>query len=207
MINIKKQHLEAALIVAPKNSIRYYLNNVLLEITECGSVYVVATDGCIMFVGEIDAPEFTSKPKSLKLMILRSVVEQALKVKDKSLNIELKQVDDFWQLGSVLFSPLDNTYYQNWRRVNVSPGEINTNNPEPAQYNPELLLLANKALAKWIFNKKKCNAMLHQRGNDSGVLVHSGDNSAHVVVMPWAKCDTKALPRVVKPYCRYSNNW
>lgn len=203
MINIKKQHLEAALVVAPKHDTRYYFNGILLEVTACNSVYLVSTDGCIMFVGEVDSPDFIGKPvKSLRLIIPKTILEQALNG-IKTPTIELKQSGEFWQLGSVLFTPID-ANYPDWRRVNVAPGDINTN-PEPAQYDPKLLLLADKALAKWIFNKNKCNAILHQRGNSAGVLVHEEDNSAHVMIMriietPFLECRINALPRVVKPF-------
>lgn len=212
MIILKKQHLEAALLVAPKNDSRFYLNSVLIEVTAEGAVYVVSTNGSMMFVGEINEPDFTGSPiKSLRVVMPRSIVEQALKVmprliveqalkvKDKISNIELKRSGDAWQLGSVLFPSTDGEMYPNWRRVNVSPGDINTSNPEPAQYNPESLALAHKALKKWSDFNKKGTAMLHQRGNSAGVLVHLVDNSAHVVIMPW-RTDTNALPRVVKPF-------
>lgn len=211
MIILKKQQLEAALLVAPKNDTRYYLNSVLIEVTAEGAVYVVSVNGSMMFVGEINEPDFTGSPvKSLRVVMPRSIVEQALKVmprliveqalkvKDKISNIELKRSGDAWQLGSVLFPSTDGEMYPNWRRVNVSPGDINTSNPEPAQYNPELLLVAHKSLNKWSV-KKGGPAMLHQRGNSAGVLVHPVDNSAHVVIMPW-RADTNALPRVVKPF-------
>lgn len=190
MINIKKQHLEAALLIAPN------INGILLEITACGSVYLVSTDGCIMFVGEIDAPDFIGEPvKSLRLIIPNTILEQALKG-IKTPTIELKQSGEFWQLGSVLFNPI-NADYPNWRRVNVAPGDINTN-PEPAQYDPKLLLLADKALRKWIGADKKVPSYLNQRGNSAGVLVCNSDTSAHVVVMP--RRVYSALPRVVKPF-------
>ena len=197
---MKKQQLEAALLVAPKNDSRFYLNSVLIEVTAEGAVYVVSVNGSMMFVGEINEPDFTGSPvKSLRVVIPRAIVEQALKVKDKSEVIELKRSSGGdWQLGSVLFSSTDGEMYPNWRRVNVSPGDINTSNPEPAQYNPELLLVAHKSLNKWSV-KKGGPAMLHQRGNSAGVLVHPVDNSAHVVIMPW-RADTTALPRVVKPF-------
>lgn len=200
MIILRKQHLEAALLVAPKNDSRFYLNSVLIEVTAEGAVYVVSVNGSMMFVGEVDSPEFTGSPvKSLRVVMPRSIVEQALKVKEKISTIELKRSGDAWQLGSVLFASTDGDMYPNWRRVNVSPGDISTSNPEPAQYNPELLLLAHKALNKWNYFSKKGTIVLHQRGNGAGVLVHPADNSAHVIVMPW-RADTTALPRVVKPF-------
>lgn len=200
MIILKKQQLEAALIVAPKNDSRFYLNSVLIEVTAESAVYVVSVNSSMMFVGEINEPDFTGSPvKSLRVVMPRSIVEQALKVKDKTQTIELKRSSgDAWQLGSVLFASTDGEMYPNWRSVNVSPGDINTSSPEPAQYNPELLLVAHKSLNKWSV-KKGGPAMLHQRGNSAGVLVHQIDNSAHVVIMPW-QADTNALPRVVKQF-------
>ena len=197
MIILKKQQLEASTIIAPKNDARYYLNSVLIEINFENAGYLVSTNGSLLFVGEIDCPDFTIEPKTTRLVIPRPIVEQALKVKSQT--IELKRSGEGWQLGSVLFQSLDGDMYPNWRRVNVSPGDISTSNPEAAQYNPELLLLAHKALKKWSDLNKKGTAMLHQRGNGPGVLVHPIDNSAHCVIMPW-RADTTALPRVVKPF-------
>lgn len=199
MIILKKQQLEAALTVAPKSDTRYYLNGVLLEVTFENAAYLVSTNGHLLFVGEVDSPDFTVEPKMTRLVIPRAVIEQALKVKDKLEVIELKRLSEGWQLGSVLFQPLDGDRYPNWRRVNVSPGNINTSCAEAAQYNPELLALAHKALKKWSNFNKKGTAMLHQRGKDAGVLVHPIDNSAHVVIMPW-RADTTALPRSVRPF-------
>ena len=198
MIILKKQQLEASTIIAPKNDARYYLNSVLIEINFENAAYIVATNGSILFVGEIDCPDFTIEPKTTRLVIPRSTIEQVLRVKDKNQTIELKRSGEGWQLGSVLFQPLDSDRFPNWRRVNVSPGDINAGSPEPAQYNPELLLVAHKSLSKWSV-KKGGPAMLHQRGNEAGVLVNPADNSAHVIVMPW-RADTTALPRVVKPF-------
>lgn len=195
MITLKKQQLEAALLAASKNDTRAYLNSVLVEITSDQTVYLVSTNNHALFVGEVDCPDFTDEPKMARLVIPRTAIEQALKVKDKAQTIELKRSGENWQLGSVLFASTDGDRYPNWRQVNVSPGDINTGSGEPAQYNPELLMLAHKALNKW--SNKKGTAILHQRGNGPGVLVHPIDNSAHCVVMPW-RADTTALPRAVK---------
>lgn len=202
MIILKKQQLEAAMLIAPKTDARHYLNGVLLEVTFENAAYIVSTDTCLLFVGEVDCPEFTAEPKMARLVIPRVIIEQALKVKDKAQNIELKRSGEGegWQLGSVLFQSLDgDMLYPDWRRVNVSPGNINTSCAEAAQYNPELLALAHKALKKWSDFNKKGTAILHQRGKGPGVLVHPIDNSAHVVIMP-LRADTTALPRVVKPF-------
>lgn len=199
MIILKKSQLEAVTLIAPKTDTRSYLNSVLLEVTFQGAVYLVSTDGCLLFVGEVDCPDFTAEPKATRLVIPRQAIEQALKTKDKYEVIELKRSGEDWQLGSVLFSSTNGDLYPNWRRVNVSPTDINTGSPEPAQYNPELLLLANKALNKWTYFNKKGTIVLHQRGNNPGVLVHPVDNSAHCIIMP-LRFDTTALPRVVKSF-------
>lgn len=197
MIILKKSQLEAVALIASKNDIRYYLNSVLLEVTYQGAVYLVSTNGSLLFVGEVDCPDFTAESKATRLVIPRPVIEQALKTKDKSEVIELKRSGYNWQLGSVLFSSTNGDLYPNWRRVNVSPVDINTSSVEAAQYNPELLALACKALRKWSNFNKKGKVVLHQRGKDAGILVPTIDNSAHVVIMPW-RADTTALPRSVK---------
>lgn len=199
MIILKKQQLEAATLIAPKNDTLAYLNGVLLEVTFEKAAYIVSTDGHLLFVGEVDCPDFTVEPKMVRLVIPRTAIEQALKTKDKARTIELKRSAEGWQLGVVLFASNDSDMYPNWRRVNVSPGNINTSSQEAAQYDPEILLLAHKALKKWSDFNKKGTAILHQRGKDAGVLVHTVDNSAHVVIMP-LRADTTALPRVVKPF-------
>lgn len=197
MIILKKSQLEAATLVAPKNDTRAYLNGVLLEVTFQKAVYLVSTDACLLFVGEVDCPDFTVEPKMARLVIPRTAIEQALKVKSQT--IELKRLSEGWQLGSVLFASTDGDRYPEWRRVNVSPLDINTGSPEAAQYNPELLLVAHKALNKWNYFSKKSTIVLHQRGNNPGVLVHPMDKSAHCVIMP-LRVDTAALPRAVKSF-------
>jgi hypothetical protein len=54
---------------------------------------------------------------------------------------------------------------------------------KPSNFDPELLVKGNEALAMFYGAKKGKVFPLHQRGNDSGTI-HNNQNDAVVVVMP-----------------------
>jgi hypothetical protein len=57
MLKIETNQIKAAMecVVTEKNDPRFYLRGVLLEITACGDVHLVSTDGARLFFGRIPA--------------------------------------------------------------------------------------------------------------------------------------------------------
>jgi hypothetical protein len=182
MITILKQHLAATLPTMAEKDIRFYLNGALIEVTQCGQVHLISTDGHVMLVGRIRPAWTNSQPEPMRLIIPREVVAQAR-----------------WTLGDIVFTPIDGKF-PDWRRVNVTGTQLG---PEkPAQYNPAALARCNEALARWSANKKHCHTYLHMRGNDAAVMTTS-DADVHVIVMPWrVGDDVAAQPLTPAPFTK-----
>lgn len=195
MITILKQQLAATLPTMADKDVRFYLNGALLEVTQCGQVHLISTDGHMMLVGRIQPAWLSDNPGPLQLIIPRDVVAQASKGRTPD-TVTLARLDDTrWTLGDVVFTPIDGKF-PDWRRVNVTGAQIG---PEkPAQFNPATLVRANEALARWTENKKHCYTRLHMRGNDAAVMM-SADNSAHCIVMPWCVGDDVAAAQPLTP--------
>jgi hypothetical protein len=199
MITILKQHLAATLPTMAEKDIRFYLNGALIEVTQCGQVHLISTDGHVMLVGRIRQAWTNSQPEPMRLIIPREVVAQA--AKGRTPETVLAQLDDTrWTLGDIVFTPIDGKF-PDWRRVNVTGTQLG---PEkPAQYNPAALARCNEALARWSANKKHCCTHLHMRGNDAGVMT-TLDADVHVIVMPWrVKGDFKnVMPFTPAPFTK-----
>lgn len=179
MLQIETHKLAAAIPCASRKDIRYYLNSVYLEVAASGCLHIVSTDGHKLFIGRIDAPEWTEDVKlsPWNLTIPIDVVISATKSKDKALS--LKQVNNEWfSLGDQLFKPVDGKF-PDWRRVaKLVEGEAT-----PSQFNPDYLVACNKALKTWDNGKGFYQAFVHHRGDSAGALT-GNDDSAFCILMP-----------------------
>lgn len=93
-MQIKTEHLKAALLAAGKNDIRFYLNGVLIN-----AKHIVATDGHRMNVIP-HGGEWTHGD----VKIPREAVEMAVKLKLKTVDVTPEAI------GPISFKPLDGTF-------------------------------------------------------------------------------------------------
>ena len=187
-IQIETRLLKAALQVAPKADVRYYLNAVQLEVRE-QHITAVATDGHILFAGRINRPDVDSNgpvpETSCNVLIPREAVDAALKgYKGDTIELECNATNGQHRLGQTLFNEVDGKF-PNWRKVIPEDKEITG---KPAQYDPRILMQSHKALAAWS-EKTPANFAgphLHMAGEKAAIAQCKLDEykDAFCVVMP-----------------------
>jgi len=176
MLYLNKTDLFAATFNAAKKDIRYYIKNVLVEVTNKGTVYIVSTDGATLFCGQVKGPRWTeSQPTGgLKLLVPVNVIKTACKGRGE---VKLEKAGDRWLLGDTLFTAGEGVF-PDWRRVAM----VGEHEPAVSYFDPVMLASCDSALKVW-FNNKKLYTKLHQRGIYVGAVTGC-DNSAFCLIMP-----------------------
>jgi hypothetical protein len=190
-MQIQLQTLKAAHIAAAVKDIRYYLTGVLVEFraqTDVGDVktIVAATDGHMLFAAHtiIERDDVSEGlPDVGTQIIIPGDVVKACKLRHKSNPfVTLKQISETqWQLGDVLFTPIDGKF-PDYRRVIPSYDMVAATPQAPAYYQPDLLTRALSAL-RTHRDAPKLTPDLYQRGSDAAVM-HDGASDCVVVIMP-----------------------
>ena len=181
-ITLKTSVLRAALICAAKKDLRYYLQGVCVSINNPNVAMVYGTDGHILFAGQspievIEAPE----NYGFDLIIPSDTIKAIDKKADFVTLVTIPSLPkDYYVLGNTSFQAIDARYPDISR---VVPSRDLFSELKPSNFDPELLVKGNEALAMFYGAKKGKVFPLHQRGNDSGTI-HNNQNDAVVVVMP-----------------------
>ena len=191
-MQIQLQTLKAAHIAAAVKDVRFYLNGVLVEFraqNDVGDVkaVVVGTDGCMLFAAHTIVnrdDESETVPDVGTQIIIPGDVVKACKLRHKSNPfVTLKQISETqWQLGDVLFTPIDGKF-PDYRRVIPQYSDVNSAAQEVTMHNPDVLVRARDALKLYTGESKSVMYPIAQRGNDASVM-HTGDTRAVVVIMP-----------------------
>jgi hypothetical protein len=181
-ITLKTSVLRAALICAAKKDLRYYLQGICISINGPDIAMVYGTDGHILFAGQCPI-DVIDAPASYGFQII--IPSDTIKAIDKKSEfIDLETIDggakDYYLLGNARFQAIDARYPDISR---VVPSRDSFSELKPSNFDPELLVKGNEALAMFYGAKKGKVFPLHQRGNDSGTI-HNNQNDAVVVVMP-----------------------
>jgi len=180
-ITLKTNVLRAALICAAKKDLRYYLQGICVSINHPNVAMVYGTDGHILFAGQCPI-DVIDAPASYGFQII--IPYDTIKAIDKKSEfIDLETIDgqkDYYLLGNARFQAIDARYPDISR---VVPSRDSFSELKPSNFDPELLVKGNEALAMFYGAKKGKVFPLHQRGNDSGTI-HNNQNDAVVVVMP-----------------------
>jgi len=181
-ITLKTSVLRAALICAAKKDLRYYLQGVCVSINHPQIAMVYGTDGHILFAGQCPI-DVIDAPAEYGFQII--IPSDTIKAIDKKAEfIDLETIDggakDYYLLGNARFQAIDARYPDISR---VVPSRDLFTELKPSNFDPELLVKGNEALAMFYGAKKGKVFPLHQRGNDSGTI-HNNQNDAVVVVMP-----------------------
>ena len=116
-IQIPTKTLAAAVSMAAKKDIRYYLNTVLIELAKDGETFVVSTDGSALFAARLPH-QHTDQPRTL--MIPRDVAEAAAKTRADHVTLHIADTgtDHSLTTGAVehKFTQGDGRF-PDWRRV------------------------------------------------------------------------------------------
>lgn len=106
MIQIKTASLKAAVLIAPTNDMRYYLNGVQILVRDTGKVHVRATSGVMVFD---DCGHEESLLAGAEFIIPIAVAKELAKEKTVALNFSLKD-DGRWECAERLFTPIDGKF-------------------------------------------------------------------------------------------------
>ncbi|QMI49722.1 hypothetical protein [Burkholderia sp. MBR-1] len=180
MIELKKNHLKAALLLAPTKDVRYYLNGVHLEFTASGDMHIVSTNGHSMFCGVVPAKDvrWTGPEKCgpLSMIIPGDTVKSAIKGARPETVVLAPILDGRYTLGDVLFAPVDGRF-PDWRRDVYRNGER-----APAQFEHAHLATAEAALRTW-HQLPSMHPELCPNG-DSAATMCGNDGTAFAIIMP-----------------------
>jgi DNA polymerase-3 subunit beta len=147
-LSLKKSTLEAALLCAAVNDVRYYLKGAQIEILNDSGIWQVittATDGHVLF-NKIDyltdTEPFNKVPESaVNFVIPNDAIKAAIKNADKKARfLTLEYSNNKYILENVIFTPIDGKY-PDYRRV--IPLTLDGN---IQQFNYEYLVKGNKTL-------------------------------------------------------------
>jgi hypothetical protein len=190
MLRIEANQIKAVLECAAtgKEETRYYLKGVLLEITDCGDVHLVSTDGARMFFGRIPAAGvqwMDKRPEGTREIILPyDALKQAAKHRLQMINIE-HMGEDIYNINGIACQSIQG-YFPAWRRV-VEDAFKNINSECPPM-DWGRVATVEKALREWSGNKN-ATVRVHGRGDAVGALVTGDDHNAFAVVMPQKKTE------------------
>ena len=181
-ITLKTSVLRAALICAAKKDLRYYLQGVCVSINNPDVAMVYGTDGHVLFAGQSVIVCHVAPENYGFDVIIPSDTIKAIDKKSEFIDLETIEggAKDYYLLGNARFQAIDARYPDISR---VVPSRDLFSELKPSNFDPELLVKGNEALAMFYGAKKGKVFPLHQRGNDSGTI-HNNQNDAVVVVMP-----------------------
>ena len=178
-ISIQASAIRAATICAAKKDIRYYLVGVHIKVAHTGFASVIGTNGHIMFAGRATIENMESQQSAAWTMTIP--LETCKKISKKADNVILESLPDGnYMIDGIRFAPIDGRFPDH-TRVITRLDQV-TGNDTPSQFNYEYLIQGNDALNAY-YGGKNIVYPLVQRGNDAG-LIHNGENTAVVVIMP-----------------------
>jgi len=184
---ITKSIIKAAIPCAAKKDIRNFLNGALFEWTNSDKrLRVISTNGSVLSAFSVEVP-YCEDP-DFSIIVPLEVLIYVSKIKSPA--EELKPNGDGWQFADKLFKPLDGEFPDYRRVIPDFKGRVSS----PANFDPDLLVLARNALAAY-YDKKAVFAFHLEQYGYAGAAMHNGQNDAMVVVMParLTKHDAPAL--------------
>lgn len=182
-LSLKKSTLEAALLCAAVNDVRYYLKGAQVEIlSDAGNWQIIttATDGHCLFnkIDYLSGDEpFNEMPEgAINFIIPIDAIKAAIKNADKKAQyLTLEYSNDKYILENVIFTPIDGRF-PDYRRV--IPLTLDGN---IQQFNWEYLVKGNKALN---LSRGTKNANFELKHNSTGAsIMQDYDNLAIFCVM------------------------
>lgn len=176
MIELQKSTLEAALLTAAVNDIRYYLNGVAIN-----RGALVSTNGDALFLAEIDAPD------DVEIIIPRDTIKVVLaKIRIYGAKIWLNNplivehfMGDEWRIYcrefSELFTPINGTF-PDWKKAIKPKKKI----PNPSLFNHKYIKNAVKT-AKLL---KSQGMRFTQYSAEASIVEFSDELNCKLYIMP-----------------------
>lgn len=185
-LSINVQHFAAALHLAAKGDVRYYLNGVNVEAWE-GETRCIATNGHALGVcRDMKAVNGMGGEPAISLIVPRDIAELIVKTTRGKGHIALWRTDGKWvaKMGQsdIGFTPVDGRFPE-YRQI--IPQE---SSGEAAQYNAELMMLFNKAAKS--LGRKALPEVTHN-GTSGALVTLDGFDDFLGVVMPFKTKERK----------------
>jgi len=180
--------------VADKKDIRLHLQGVLINVkTAPANAYyepralIAGCNGHMLFTGLSNVAAydkghvFTDNPWVNHPLI---VPVDAIKAIDrKARTVELSKIgENSYRLGNTVFTPISGQY-PDIARIIPTHDQIEKLEHKAANFQPKLLLAAQKALQAYYDTKPNVTFEFNQYGDNSAIM-HNGENCAQVLVMP-----------------------
>ena len=179
-VSIPTSALKAAIHCAATKDVRYYLNGVNIEFChgDVPHINLISTDGHVLSALRVPLVyREGAQTADFSLIVPLSAIVSATKGAGKVITLS-SMLDGRYALGDTLVLPIDDRF-PDWQRVIPMTTGLT---PASATYRPEFLLRGAKCLRDF-FNAPKLIPTMLCRGDDGGIM-HNGDNSAVVVIMP-----------------------
>jgi hypothetical protein len=186
---IDAKPIRAALhCAADSKEIRTYLAGVYIKFKDAPAGVKATVAGCnghILFVALAGAWSHSddNAPKEWAGAALIIPLDVIKKLDKKADEFEIEQLSaNVYKLGGIVFEPSEGTY-PDISRVIPSNEQLSAREIKPALYNPDLIVRAQRALQAHYGTKPNAVFQFAQYGDDCGIM-HMGENSAQVVIMP-----------------------
>jgi hypothetical protein len=178
-ISIQASAIRAAAICSAKKDIRFYLVGVHIKVAHTGFASVIGTNGHIMFAGRSAIENLESQQSAAWSMTIP--LETCKKISKKADIVILESLPDGnYMIDGIRFAPIDGRFPDHTRVITRFDQVIGENTASNFDY--AYLVQGNDALNAYHGGKNKVYPLV-QRGNDAG-LMHGGENTAVVVIMP-----------------------
>lgn len=188
ILNFETNKIRAAMECAAlgKNEPRYYLKGVLIEVTECGDIHFISTDGERMFFGRIPAAlakwENGKLEGARKFILPYDALKEALRHKRQMTWLKYLG-ESVFVINGITCHAL-NGHFPNWRIVVKTAFDNIYSAGAPMDWGRVATL--EKALREWSGNKT-ATVRVHGCGDGVGALVTGDDHNAFALVMPQKK--------------------
>jgi DNA polymerase III sliding clamp (beta) subunit (PCNA family) len=184
--------LKAVVICAPpKPDLREKLNGVLLDFkvdSSSPSVNIVATDGHVMAAFN-DALPSETHGCNFSVSVSVDTIKAIIKLAGKQHTVELVEVGDgIWRIGDISFIPKNDTF-PDYNRV-LPNADARNDHGFGQRFDPKLLTRAQKAITLRL-GVKDNNYMSFGAGPQDSAVLHGGNNTSVIVIMPMPSNDVK----------------
>lgn len=206
-VNLTLTQLRAALLVAAKGDIRYYLNGVYVESTpDCARV--VSTNGHVLYAHDNKAGSDGGNTFTGSFIIPRDVLEVACKGTSKwdgatitvldygHSDIVIYKIKTGACLNDIEFKPLEGVFPDYCRVVPETRGKNDA--LTPAQFNPEYLTLWGKVSK--VLGSKSGQYYLFPSGNATATVEFDGHTECVGVMMPVRDMRNDTTPHDTSPW-------
>jgi hypothetical protein len=193
MLKIETNQIKAAMecVVTEKNDPRFYLRGVLLEITACGDVHLVSTDGERLFFGRIPAARVQWTDGRIegtaKIILPHDALKKGVAAARRFGGVVIgHRGDNAYSINGMECEALKG-YFPDWRKV--AETGFKTIKAECPPMDWGRVATVEKALREWSGNKTATVRVNGIGADGVGALVTGDDHNAFALVMPQKKKD------------------